>query len=119
MFHFIYSLSLSADFALANTIFDTLTSKTAILAYLLAVILIIIIIIFSAMFGKSPSDEQNIPQIALSPSPSPADTEDEIPETAERFCMLSEIDKKSAGYGHQVYEKGITLQSFCEDFRNY
>ena len=46
-------------------------------------------------------------------------TEDEIPETAERFCMLSEIDKKSAGYGHQVYEKGITLQSFCEDFRNY
>ena len=42
-----------------------------------------------------------------------------IAETAERFCMLSNIDKKSNSYGHQMYEKGITLESFCEDFRNY
>ena len=40
-------------------------------------------------------------------------------EAVERFCMLSGIDKKSNTYGHRVYEKGITLESFCEDFRNY
>ena len=51
-----------------------------------------------------------------------AEAEDEVEETAEtveRFCMLSNIDKKSNTYGHRVYEKGITLEGFCEDFRNY
>ena len=40
-------------------------------------------------------------------------------ETGERFCMLCEIDRKSGSYGHQVYETGVTLESFCRDFRNY
>ena len=45
------------------------------------------------------------------------ETPAEVP--TERFCMLSEIDRRSASYGHQHYEKGITLESFCRDFRNY
>ena len=40
-------------------------------------------------------------------------------EVTERFCMLCEIDRKSASYGHTVYEKGVTLEDFCNDFRNY
>ena len=53
----------------------------------------------------------------------PEDTENKEPteeeERGERFCMLSEIDRNSSSYGHSSYEKGITLESFCEDFRNY
>ena len=45
------------------------------------------------------------------------DSKDE--ENGERFCMLSEIDRNSTRYGHQSYEKGVDLESFCEDFRNY
>ena len=33
--------------------------------------------------------------------------------------MLSAIDEKKTTYGHQKYDKGITLEQFCEDFRNY
>ena len=39
--------------------------------------------------------------------------------TGERFCMLSEIDRNSGKYGRMFYEKGVTLESFCNDFRNY
>ena len=40
-------------------------------------------------------------------------------EVKERFCMLGEIDRNSGKYGHAIYDKGITLDMFCEDFRNY
>ena len=49
-----------------------------------------------------------------------SDREDDESEIIrERFCMLSEIDHRSASYGHAVYEKGITLENLCRDFRNY
>ena len=38
---------------------------------------------------------------------------------AERFCMLSGIDRNRENYGHRSYDKGMTLESFCEDFRNF
>ena len=37
----------------------------------------------------------------------------------QRFCMLSEIDEKRETYGHASYDKDITLESFCNDFRDY
>ena len=37
----------------------------------------------------------------------------------ERFCMLSEIDKNKGSYGQKAYERGVTLESICADFRNY
>ena len=47
------------------------------------------------------------------------DTREEANESDERFCMLSEIDRNSERYGHLSYDKDITLESFCNDFRNY
>ena len=47
------------------------------------------------------------------------DSDKEKSTNSERFSMLSEIDRKSTSYGHAVYEKGLTLESLCEDFRNY
>ena len=44
---------------------------------------------------------------------------EEKAEIKERFCMLGEIDRNSGKYGHAIYDKGITLDMFCEDFRNY
>ena len=37
----------------------------------------------------------------------------------ERFCMLSAIDRKQASYGHSEYKKNVTLEEFCDNFRNY
>ena len=40
-------------------------------------------------------------------------------EVTERFCMLSAIDRKRNKYGHTTYKKNVTLEEFCNDFRNY
>ena len=39
--------------------------------------------------------------------------------TTERFCMLSAIDRKRNGYGHASYKQNVTLEEFCDNFRNY
>ena len=49
-----------------------------------------------------------------------SEKEESAPEEKQvRFCMLSGIDKNRAHYGHAQYERDVTLESFCEDFRNY
>ncbi|MBQ2686256.1 MAG: AAA family ATPase, partial [Clostridia bacterium] len=68
--------------------------------------------------GVSAIDENGNVIIASAPASSKEEIEEEE-ETGERFCMLSEIDRKSMSYGHQSYEKGVSLESFCQDFRNY
>ena len=46
-------------------------------------------------------------------------SKEEEEERRERFCMLSEIERKKDSYGHRRYEKDVTLESFCNDFRDY
>ena len=43
----------------------------------------------------------------------------EIDDSTERFCMLSAIDRKRNTYGHAKYAKNVTLEDFCNTFRNY
>ena len=40
-------------------------------------------------------------------------------EGVGRFCMLTRIDENRNRYGHDVYNRTVTLEKFCEDFRNY
>ena len=110
-----------ASFLAKRTAIEILSSNTAILVYVLILLLVISAIIISIMFGKSNEEQQTV-ILASSESKDSYVEEDQTAETAEtveRFCMLSNIDKKSNTYGHRVYEKGITLEGFCEDFRNY
>ena len=86
----------------------------AIFSIIMLVLLFVMLLILRAPKKKpSPVIIQNCIDEVSESEPEPVD------ETSERFCMLSNIDKKSNSYGHRVYEKGITLESFCEDFRNY
>ena len=53
------------------------------------------------------------------PEPSPsAPSEAETP-AGQRFCMLTRIDENRGSYGHVRYDREVTLEGFCEDFRNY
>lgn len=45
--------------------------------------------------------------------------EKEEEEETERFCMLTEIEKNKNNYGQFSYDKNVTLESLCENFRNY
>ena len=40
-------------------------------------------------------------------------------DEVSRFCMLSQIDDQRNTYGHVAYSNAVTLERFCEDFRNY
>ena len=101
-----------------------------IVIFLVIIPILLIWLLFTVLFGKNgkSADEgdSSIPvfldengSIVNFDTLPVADDEDEKVATTERFCMLSDIDRKSMSYGHQSYEKGVTLESFCNDFRNY
>ena len=53
-------------------------------------------------------------------SAKPAEKHEEKEESNDtRFCMLGEIEGKRESYGHDDYNDNITLEQFCNDFRNY
>ena len=37
----------------------------------------------------------------------------------ERFCMLGDIERRRGEFEGHKYDKNVTLESFCNDFRNY
>ena len=100
---------------------EFITSPTAIIIYVIAILLFVAILIFSVM--NKVSDVSSV-EYKITGGTLPVatvrggSTKDEIP-TVERFCMLSEIDRKRGSYGSARYDKGVSLKEFCEEFRNY
>ena len=112
------------DIVLASrsSLLNFLTSGTAVMVYIIAMLVIIAVLIFTVMFRetKESSPKIIISDVAANSKTEENNKEDEVDtSTRERFCMLSEIDRKSESYGHAVYEKNVTLESMCRDFRNY
>ena len=112
------------DIVLASrsSVLNFLTSGTAIMIYIIVMLVIITALIFTVMFrGSGDSGPKIIISDVASDSKSDDEEDDDDVDTSvrERFCMLSEIDRKSDSYGHAVYEKNVTLDSMCRDFRNY
>ena len=91
------------------------------LFYLIVFFLIaLLILLFITLLSLRISKKKKPTVIIQSDKSEVCDSQPEEKEDSpERFCMLSEIDKKSNTYGHRIYNKGVTLKSFCEDFRNY
>jgi hypothetical protein len=46
-------------------------------------------------------------------------SDDDEDEARSRFYMLSEIDANRGRYQKTGYDEGVTLKSFCDDFRNF
>jgi len=94
------------------SIVEMLTSAPAIILYIILIAVSVTALILSVMFTSNGSDDQveyvigGIGTQSAEPSES-------------RFSTLNEIDEKSVEYGNKTYEKGITLEKLCEDFRNY
>ena len=91
---------------------------------LVPVLLFLLVGIFILTRTGDNAEKQGNPQeiILLSADGEPiteGKSTEEEEENAERFCMLSEIDRKKNNYGHTSYERNVTLESFCENFRNY
>ena len=96
-----------------------LMSSMLLVVPLLLIPLLLIALLYVMLFGR---DEPTVAAAVAAPVEETEEAQPEAEEdqtTAERFCMLSEIDRRSAGYGHQSYDQSVTLESFCRDFRNY
>ena len=90
---------------------------------ILTVFLIIVLLLLGALlcvilFSKNEGDTIHANIVAESVSSLQSKADDTV-ILADRFCMLSEIDKKKSEYGHGKYDSGITLEGICENFRNY
>ena len=81
--------------------------------------ILLLAMVYAVLFVKNQPDKEATTPVAYEGiSTSPAEEKAEE-QTTERFCMLSEIDRKKNSYGQSSYDKGITLESLCENFRNY
>ena len=97
-----------------------LTSDVAIIIYI-AVILVAMVAVMIALIVKESSKKTTEYKIVgdmnvTAEAQNPAEAEEEV---SERFCMLTEIEKNKNNYGQFSYDKNVTLESLCEDFRNY
>ena len=101
---------------------DFLTSGTAITAYVLIILAVIAALIITLMVKEvragNETEYKIVGDVSLEDSPK-THSAPEKEERGERFYMLCEIDKKKDMFGHAKYDKGISLESFCEDFRNF
>ena len=105
---------------------DSLSTETAIavIVLLFSIPILLFILLMVMVFGKNEprvinaNIEGEITSGATPVNSESEETEAEV-ETTERFCMLSEIDAKRNSYTRSSYDKNVTLEQFCRDFRNY
>ena len=101
------------------SVIDIFTSAPAIIAYIVLILVLIAVLTVAVMMSGSSEGSQDGGVANIAIVPGTPTKQEEAEEEAERFCMLSEIDRKKNTYGHTSYERNVTLESFCENFRNY
>ena len=96
-----------------------LTSGTAIVVYIfiiLTAIAALVVVILAGDRERKPSSPVGVDSTRL-PLREEAPASDS--DGATRFCMLTRIEENRHNYGHPRYDSTVTLERFCEDFRNY
>ena len=98
---------------------ENLISKAAIITYIALILVSIFVIMILLVLKDSDNNGGGVKIVGnLNVSGNKAD-KDSDEGNRERFCMLSEIERNKDNYGHRSYDKDITLESFCNDFRDY
>ena len=100
-----------------------LQSKNAIILIILSIAIpVLLITLFVILVGmKSEMPNVTLLQNGVTQSNiAKQSAKDEVKEEpAERFCMLSEIERKKDRYRTSGYDESLTLDVLCENFRNY
>ena len=112
--------SIFAGISMAASFLEVVTSGPAIIIYVALLLLILTILVISIMVSESKNAEASEQPMILMQAMDPnGNAQKTGNDKGERFCMLSEIDRNSDKYKRMFYENGVTLESFCQDFRNY
>ena len=92
---------------------NSLVEGTVIVMLLLIPVLLVTLLV-AVMAGSRTKKTVVVQAPAIPGEETPAED-----EGVGRFCMLTRIDENRNRYGHDVYNRTVTLEKFCEDFRNY
>ena len=113
--HFSTLYDLSTNLS-KKALIDIFSSNTAILIYILLFTVVACACIISMIFNKNNEDT---PQPHHDQNNQTESVKIQNEHTTQRFCMLNEIDSNSNSYSRKSYERSLTLNAFCEDFRNF
>lgn len=103
-------------------VFAWLTSGTAIVVYIFIILTLIAVLVVAVLAGNRDKSAASSAEREPASTPMPAQPSGSSTtegETIGRFCMLTRIEENRHGYGHSRYDNTVTLERFCEDFRNY
>ena len=91
-----------------------------IVALLAIVAMLLVMLLVGYLFAKFSrgSEQENADGIVILNEAAGASVP-EINESGERFCMLSAMDREKDKFKKHKYEQGVSLEYFCESFRNF
>jgi MoxR-like ATPase len=100
---------------------DFMTSDVALVIYLFVILTVIAVLVVAIAISESKKKNEEITILgdAIGSQAGASGKSDEMGDGKERFCMLSKIEEQKNSYGHVKYNKNISLEKICEDFRNY
>ena len=100
-----------------NKIFEFPSNSVALVTVLaIAVPILLIALVFVVVFVKDQPRTITTNFQSVLPEESSESSEE---EETERFCMLSEIERKKRFRVSKSYDNNITLEEFCNQFRDY
>ena len=105
----------------SKQILDIMTSDVALIIYLFVILTVIAVLVVAIAVSESKKKNEEITILgdAISAQAGASGKTDEAGDGKERFCMLSKIEEQKNSYGHVKYNKNVSLEKMCEDFRNY
>ena len=105
--------------ALAFSLPEFIFSGPAILIYILVIVAAVTLLVFALAVGDSKEKKETTITIESAELQGGASSSEDTNESGERFCMLSAMDREKDKLGKRKYEQGVSLEYFCESFRNF
>ena len=111
MFSVYYATKDSGELTLNGLIRSEMLYLMAIV--LLSIPVLLVALVFAAAFGKNKQKTLDLTGLVSNAEQNAEN------KTGERFSTLNEIDGKEKEYGYRSYEKNVSLEKFCERFRDF
>ena len=99
-----------------------LVSKTAITAYVLIILASVVILAIALMMKEASGAKHSAINAVIQTDSIKAENAtaaESTEERGERFCMLSDIERRKETFRRAKYDESVTLESLCENLRNF
>lgn len=95
--------------------------STIVVILAISILVLLLALIFVILFGKQKIEtiEPTAASVEYKPTEDSSDDSSPKEEVRERFYMLNEIESRKSEYARANYDKNVTLEDFCNNFRDY